>query len=889
MKKQKHTILHQFSLVASVALFLIIALAFLDFRDRSKTDTILKQQSKYLGLKKKVENIKLEMTLARLDESQMINSRNIKFFRSFENRITSILILSEDLKEDCQDDPEILETLHNTTQILNKYQNSVNHILKIQKNMGLMEKEEGILLTIQDVKEKVKYNLELANRERLIIEFIQMQLDEKDFSNSLDMRIADGLIERTSKLSNEIKIDTIASNLKAILQQELDRYRELVSQLTANTLELELVTAESTLQYDRIAPELVKIHDAIDLLLNNTAEKLRQQRRNSLYQTLFIFSAALIILVTFMFLQIRSAQELVSRLQKLARGMQEITAGHFTKAKDLPQGDDEIGIVTETFLIMSSQIQSHMETIEREREKAEVANRAKSQFLASMSHELRTPLNAILGFTQLMNRDNSLDRHHREHLDIVLRSGEHLLSLINDVLDMSKIEAGRMTLNEQSFDLYQLLDTIENMLKLKADSKDIRLLFERAPDLPQYLKTDEGKLRQVLINLLGNAIKFTNTGGVFLRISHQVSATSQSLLAPLSKEEIANTSASLGAGNKHFGSAQCRQQTTIIFEIEDTGAGIAPEEIDRLFEAFVQTETGRKSGTGTGLGLPISQKFINLMGGEISVSSVVGEGTIFKFDIRAELVGCEAIETTIETRRAIALQPDQPSYRIAIVEDKLANRLLLNELLVSVGFEVREAHNGKEAIALWENWHPHLMWMDIQMPEMDGYEATRRIRELERKEKNTNSVTIIALTASVLEEERAAVFEAGCDDFASKPFQEAIIFNKIEEYLGVRYIYDEPPQFAPLQNHQSTDLEDLSSALEIVPMDWVLSVHQGCMEADSEGILKLIEEIRESYPEVADAIAHLVDNFQFEQLIQTTQTVLTENSIPHDPLSEMSY
>lgn len=855
MKKQKHTILHQFSLVASVALFLIVALAFLDFRDRSKTDTILKQQSKYLELKKNVENIELEMTLARLDESQMINSRNFKFFQSFKNRITSILILSKELQEDCQDKQEILETLNNTIKILNKYQNSVNHILKIQTNMGFMKKEEGILLKIQEVKEKVKYNLELANREKLIIEFIQMQLDEKDFSNSLDMRIADGLIERTSKLSNEIETDTIASNLKAILQWELDRYRELVSQLTANTLELELVTAESTLQYNLIGPELAKIHNAIDLLLNNTAEELRQQRRNSLYQTLFIFSAALIILVTFMFLQIRSAQELVSRLQQLARGMQEITTGNFTKAKDLPQGDDEIGIVTETFLIMSSQIQSHMETIEQEREKAEIANRAKSQFLASMSHELRTPLNAILGFTQLMNRDNSLDRHHREHLDIVLRSGEHLLSLINDVLDMSKIEAGRIILNEQSFDLYQLLNTIENMLKLKADSKDIQLLFERDSSLPQYLKTDEGKLRQVLINLLGNAIKFTNIGSVVLRV---------------------------GSNNQ--------QPTTITFEIEDTGAGISPKEIDRLFEAFVQTETGRKSGTGTGLGLPISQKFIQLMGGEISVSSVVGEGTIFKFDIRAELIELEEIDIKLETRRAIALQPDQPHYRIAIVEDKLENRLLLNELLVSVGFEVREAHNGKEAIALWESWQPHLIWMDIQMPEMDGYEATRCIRELEqkRREQETNPVPIIALTASVLEEERTAVFEAGCDDFASKPFQEAVIFNKMEEYLGVRYIYDEPQQVDPLPNRQSTDLDDLSSMLETVPMDWVLLLHQSCLEADSEGIKQLTEEIRDYHPEVADAIAHLVDNFQFEQLIQTTQTVLVENSIPHEQLSEIS-
>ncbi|MEA5471073.1 ATP-binding protein [Spirulina sp. 06S082] len=848
MKKQKHTILHQFSLVAGVALFLIVALAFLDFRDRSKTDFILKQQSQYLELKDKLAHIKLEMTLARLDESQMINSRNLKFFQSFEKRIDSILILSKELKKDCQDEKEILEILNNITKILDKYHNSVNHILKIQKNMGLMEKE-GILLAIQEVKEKVKYNLELANQEKLIVKFMQMQLDEKDFSNSLDMRIADGLIERTSKLRDEIQIENISLNRKNILQIELDRYRELVSQLTANTLELELVMAESTLQYDLIAPELIKTHELIDILLNSTAEKLRQQRRNSLYQTLIIFGGALVTLVIFMFLQIRSAQELVSRLQELAKGMQEIAAGNFVKANSLPQGDDEVGILTETFLIMSSQIQTQIETIEKEREKAEVANRAKSQFLASMSHELRTPLNAILGFTQLMNRDPALDRHHQKNLDIVLRSGEHLLSLINDVLDMSKIEAGRMILNENGFDLYRLLDTVENMLRLKAENQNIQLIFERSSHLPQYIKTDEGKLRQVLINLLGNAIKFTKIGRVVLRVSSKISE--------LENDDI----------NK------------INFEIEDTGEGIAPEEIDRLFEAFVQTETGRNSGKGTGLGLPISQRFVGLMGGEITASSIVGKGTIFAFSIDAERVESEGVETEIETRRAIALQPDLPNYRIAIVDDRLENRLLLNELLVSVGFEVREANDGKEAIALWESWQPQLIWMDIQMPKMDGYEATRYIRNLEEKRKEAQPVIIIALTASVLDDERAAVFEAGCNDFVSKPFQEAVLFDRMAKYLGVRYIYDEPDTSSLLPVDKPTDIKDLSMQLKAVPIDWIVSVNQSCVEADSDRVIKLIEQIRDRHPEIAHSLTHLVDNFQFEQLIQATQTILLDNCI----------
>ncbi len=266
------------------------------------------------------------------------------------------------------------------------------------------------------------------------------------------------------------------------------------------------------------------------------------------------------------------------------------------------------------------------EVLQQAKEAADAANRAKSEFLANMSHELRTPLNVILGFTQVISRDSSLSTEHLQHLRIIGRSGEHLLSLINDILEMSKIEAGRLMLSESRFDLIRLLDTLEEMLGLQADSKGIELIFQIAPDIPQYVKTDESKLRSCLINLLGNAIKFTESGSVTLRVtrSQKSQVTSQNgELAPDSE---------FGAGNSFL----------LHFEVEDTGPGIASEEIDLLFEAFEQTETGRKSQTGTGLGLPISRKFVQLMGGDISVSSRLGKGSIFKFDIQVSLG--EAIE-----------------------------------------------------------------------------------------------------------------------------------------------------------------------------------------------------------------------------------------------------
>lgn len=461
--------------------------------------------------------------------------------------------------------------------------------------------------------------------------------------------------------------------------------------------------------------------------------------------------------------------------------------------------------------------------LQKAKEAAEANNRAKSVFLSNMSHELRTPLNAILGFSQLMERDPELNSSHQHNLAIINNSGQHLLSLINDVLEISRIETGRLVIEPEVFDLDMTLKELKNMINVRAESKGLSVILEYK-NLPQWVQGDAHHLRQVMLNLLSNAVKYSDAGQITLKVE---------------RGQDANTR----------------------FAVIDTGPGIPSAEREKIFDAFYQTAAGVKKGEGTGLGLAISREYVHLMGGRLVVNDNPGGGSVFSFTI--PLPASSLTPTAVKNGKKIAaLKQGVTSPRVLVVEDDTSSRELLIAVLKNAGIDTRGAENGKIALDIYAQWRPQFIWMDMRMPVMDGYEATRQIRAF-----GDDNLFIVALTASAFMEDRQMILEAGCDDILTKPFQTEKIFELMQRFLQIEFDYEQSAVAVAEESHQGLDLSTLSH-------EQLQQLRDCGINLAHEDMQCFIDSIQKQHSNTARELKQLLDNFRFDQIIAVCESQL---------------
>ncbi|KPA18821.1 two-component hybrid sensor and regulator, partial [Candidatus Magnetomorum sp. HK-1] len=478
-----------------------------------------------------------------------------------------------------------------------------------------------------------------------------------------------------------------------------------------------------------------------------------------------------------------------------------------------------------------TQIKKTEQALKQAKEKAERSNKAKNIFLANMSHELRTPLNSILGFNELIMRHKSHDSTTQDYLNTIHKNGEHLLSLINDIIDLSKIEENQTVLNQRKIHFHTFLDDIKNTMMPSAQEKDLTLFFNLENNLAQYIRVDDVKLKQILINLISNAIKFTDKGHIEINVRSE------------------------------YQLKQADNHIQLFFDVIDTGIGICDDKPEMLFDIFTQS-TLHKAATqnSAGLGLNICKKFVHLMGGDIGVKKQSAKGAHFFFHI--PVIAVESEDRKIDKKQVVSLAPDQGSFKILVVDDIASNRNYLLSSLKPVGFDVQEAENGQKALDIWKEWQPDLIWLDIFMPVIDGFEVVKKIRKMESENQH---VIIIAVSASSYEEDRHIAINSGCDDFLLKPFSLNNMFHLMASHLNISYVYKK------LQNEERKNILLSDDAIKRIILNMPKSFQKDLKNAvnmlDSFKTKQLIQVIEKQDALAGNILMDSIKNYNFSYIL----------------------